>query len=101
MICLRAVEPRRRRWIVDPGMIRTSVVNDFVLNDLDARAMCGSYQFAQLRERAKVLLNTIEVLWVVAVKAGAGLFFLQFNLVRVVVVVIPRCEPDSRDTEVL
>ena len=76
MIGFRAIEPRRCWRIVDPGMMRAGVINHFVLNDLNAGAMGRINQFAQLRERAEVLFDGVEVLWVVAVKAGAWLIFL-------------------------
>ena len=56
-------------------------------------------QFAQLVERSEVFFNRIEVLWVVTVETGAGLAFLQFDLIQAIVIVIPGCKPDGRDAE--
>src|ERR1041384_3102815 len=101
MLGLRAVEPRGRGRIVGPRMIWTSVIHNLVLNDLDAGAMRGFDEFAQLRLRAEVFLDGVKVLWVVAVKSGAWFVFLQLDFVETIVVVVPRREPDCGDAEVL
>src|ERR1044072_2402420 len=101
MVRLGTVEPIPRRWIGDPRMIWTSVIHHLVLNDLDARPMRGVDQLTQLRVRAEVFLDGVKVLRVVAMKAGARFVFLQLDLVEVIVVVVPRREPDRGDAELL
>ena len=101
MISLGAVEPGRCGRIIDPGMVRTGVVNDFVLNDLNARAMRGVDQLAQLCERAKVFFNGIKVVGVVAVKCSAWFSVFELNFIQTIVIVIPRREPDGGDAEFL
>jgi hypothetical protein len=96
-----AVEPGRRGRIINPGMIRTGVVNNFILNDLDARAMRELNQLAQFLERTKVFLNAVEVLRVVAMEPGARLAVFEFNLVRMIVVVIPGRQPNCGYAQVL
>src|SRR6185436_14109704 len=58
-------------------------------------------QLTQLGEIAEVFLDRVKVLRVVTVKARAGFPILQFNLVRMIVVVVPGRQPNSRDAEVL
>src|ERR1044072_2111934 len=101
VICFRAVEPRRRGRILNPRMIWASVIDDLVLNDLDAHAMRGSDELFQFGERAEMFFNGIEILRVVTVKAGARLTFFQLDLVKAIVVVIPGREPDGGDAEVV
>ena len=76
------------------------MVNDFVLNDLNSRAMRERYQFAQLLERAEVFLDAVKVLRVITMEAGAWFAVFELNFVGVIVVVIPRREPDGGDAEV-
>src|SRR5688572_6751206 len=47
----------------------------------------------------EVFLDSIKVLWVVTMKSGAGFFFLQFDLVETIVVVIPGGQPNRSDAE--
>ena len=76
------------------------MIDDLVLDDLDAGAMRSVNELSQFRERAEVFFDAVEVLRVVAVKAGAGFSFFQFDLVEAIVVVVPRREPDRRDAEI-
>src|ERR1051325_9529657 len=100
MVRLGAVEPRRRRWSVDPRMVWTSVIHHLVLNDLDAGARRSLDQLTQLSARAEGLLGCVEVVRVVAVKPGARFVFLQLDVVQAIVVVVLRRQPDRRDAEV-
>src|SRR5678816_4001662 len=97
MLRLGAVEPRRRRRIIDPGMIWTGVIHDLVLNNLYAGAMREIDQLTQFRERTEVFFDGVKILWVVTVKSGARLVFLQLDLVEAIVVVVPRRKPDRGD----
>src|SRR2546430_1261488 len=101
VMCTRAIKPGGSWGIINPWMIRTSVIGDLVLNDLNARSVSSNNQFAQLRERPEMLFDSVKVLRVVTVKAGARLPFLQFDLIQPVVIVIPRRKPDSGDAEFL
>src|SRR5260370_2003991 len=56
-----AVEPGRRRRVLYPGMVRTCVVGNFVLNDFDAELMSAIDQLAQLCECTKVFFNSVEI----------------------------------------
>ncbi len=47
-----------------------------------------------------MFLNGVKVLRVVTVEAGARLVFLQFNLVKGVVIVVPGCQPHGSDAEI-
>ena len=76
VVLLRAVEPGRRRRIIDPGMIRAGVIYHFVLDDLEVKFVRGCDELAQFCERAKVFFDCVEVLRIVTMKAGAGLAFL-------------------------
>src|SRR4051812_27372348 len=95
-----AVEPGWRWRIVNPWMIRTGVVHHLVLDDLYSIAVRGVDEFTQLCKRAEVFFNGVEVLRVVAVKAGTRFVFLQFDLIESIVVVIPRRQPDRRNTKI-
>jgi hypothetical protein len=53
-------------------MIRTRVVSDFILNDLDAETVRPIDQFTQLVYAAEVFFDSIKVLRIVAMKACAG-----------------------------
>ena len=59
------------------------------------------YQFAQLLERAEVFLDAVKVLRVVTMETSAWLAVFEFNLVRMIVVVIPGRKPNGGDAEVL
>src|SRR6266404_1151496 len=93
-------EPCRRWRIRNPTVIGTGVIDDLILNNLYTRAMCSLDEFAELRERPEVLLNLVKVLRVVAMKSGARFPFLQFDLIWMIVVVVPWGEPDSGDAEI-
>src|SRR5215213_6490136 len=82
-------------------MVRTSVVDYLVLDDLHAEAMRRINQLAKLRMRAEVLLDNVRVLRVVTVKPGARVVFLQLDLIETIVVVVPRRQPDRRDAELV
>src|SRR5215212_3328376 len=101
MLRLRAVEPCRGGRIINPRMVRTSVVHYLVLNDLHAQAMRRINQLAKLRLRAEVLLDNVKILRVVTVKSGARFVFLQLDLIETIVVVVPRRQPDRRDAELV
>ena len=100
MVCFRAVEPRRRGRIVNPRMVRAGVIYNFVLNDLDAGAMRSLNQLAQLSRAYRSVPRRVKVLRVVTVEAGARLAVFEFNLVRMIVIVIPRRKPDGGDSQV-
>jgi hypothetical protein len=85
-----SIEPRGRGRIFDPWMVWTSVVHYLVLNDLYAGLMRGRDQFTHFCVRAEVLVDSIKVLWVVAVKSGARFTFLQLDLVESILIVVPR-----------
>src|SRR6266496_1906894 len=63
--------------------------------------MRGVYQFAQLRKGSEMILNGVKVLWVVTMKTCAWFAFLQLNLIRMIVVVIPGRKPERCDTKIL
>src|SRR6185369_2780627 len=94
-----AVEPRRRRLVINPRMIWTGVIHHLVLDDLYAGAMRSLDQLTQLRERAEVFLDRVKILRVVAVKSGARFVFLELDLIEAIVVVVPRRQPDGGDAE--
>src|SRR6185369_3651374 len=100
MTVFGAVEPGWRGRIVNPRMIRTSVIHHLVLDDLYPVAMRGVDELTQLCERPEVFFNGVEVLRVVAVKARARFVFLQFDLIESIVVVVPRRQPDRRHAKV-
>src|SRR5260370_40413959 len=56
-----AVEPGRRRRVLYPGMVRTCVVGNFVLNDFDAASMSAIDQLAQLCECAEMFFDAVEI----------------------------------------
>src|SRR5260370_6953803 len=58
------------------------------------------HQFAQLSERPEVFLNLVKVLRVVPMKTRAGLSVLKFDLIRMIVVVIPRRKPEGGHAKV-
>src|SRR5512144_1222845 len=101
MLLSTTVEPGWSWWIVNPRMIRPGVIHHLILNNFDTKGMRSIHQLAQFLECPKVLFNGVEILRVVSVKACARSSLFQFNFIRMVVIVIPGCQPDRGNTEVL
>src|SRR5205085_6878490 len=105
MVCLCAIEPRRCRRIVDPRMIRTGVIGDFILNDLDAESMSLIDEFAEFRQRPEMLFDAIEIDSAVTViirnlsSRAVWLIRILLALVEMIDVVIPGREPNRRYAE--
>ena len=66
----RAVEPRRRRRVLHPRVIRAGVVRHHVEDDLDARAVRVVDELPERRDVAEVLVDGVEVDGAVAVIVG-------------------------------
>ena len=97
---LGAVEPGRRRRILDPGVIRAGVVRHLVLNHLDAERVGAVHQLAEIVERSEVLLDGVEIDRAVAVVIGDRLVVVLLALVQMVDVVVDRREPDGGHAEI-
>ncbi len=90
-----AVEPGGRGRIFHPRMIRSGVVRHLVLNHLDAHAVRGIHQFAELGQRAEVLFHAVEIDRAVAVIIGDALVLVSLALIQAVDVVINRVDPEA------
>src|ERR1035441_1511325 len=80
-------------------MIRAGVIGHLILNDLDAHGMGLVDQFAELVERAEVLLDGIVVHGAVSVVVGDGAVAIGFAFVAAVGVVVDGSEPERGDAE--
>jgi len=96
-----AVEPGGRGRILNPRMIRTGVIGHLVLNHLEALAVRGVHQFAELGESAEVLFDAVEIHRAVAVIVGDALVVVSLALVQAVDVVVYRVDPDGGGAEIL
>src|SRR5205085_7967866 len=99
VVCARAVVPSGRRAVVNPRVIRARVIANLVLYYFNAELVCVVNEVAQLRERAEVLLDSVEVNRAVAVEARGRCALLLLYLVGVVDVVVPGREPDCCDAQ--
>jgi hypothetical protein len=82
-------------------MIRTGVIGHLVLNHLEALAVRGVHQFAELGESAEVLFDAVEIHRAVAVIVGDALVVVSLALVQAVDVVVYRVDPDGGGAEIL
>ena len=72
MMRRRAVKPRRRRWIVGPGMVRAGVIDDVIDEHLHAQPVSVGHQRLVFRHGSHVVVEGVEVDDVVAVVVGVG-----------------------------
>src|SRR6185295_16748406 len=88
------------------GVIRPGMICYLILNYLDAEPVRRINQLSQLRERAEVLFDFIEVHRAVAViirdrpPRCAGSVRILLALIQVIDIVIPGREPDRSDAKI-
>ena len=76
-------------------MIRPGVIRHLVLNHLDPLPVRGVHQFAELGQRAEVLLDAVEIDRAIAVIIGDALVVVSLAFVQVVDVVVDRIDPEG------
>ena len=96
-----AVKPVRQRRIAHPGMERSGMVRDLVLDDFDSLSMRRIHKFAKAGESSEVLLDSVEIDRAVAMVIRDGLPVVNLFRVQPVVVVVDGCHPDGGHAEVL